>query len=295
LAPFLLRSAFLQVGPPNLNILAIGLRLQQEALTLKVNITMARPYELCLALVALTVVLFLGTPMVGHASSSATITNSFQDRAQEAYRAARLRFQKEKANAEAAWQFARATFDWAEFARNDEVRADLAKEGMAAAQKAIELDGKSAAAHYYMGMNLGQLARTKSLGALKIVLDMERDFKKARELDEQLDFAGPDRNLGLLYLEAPTFSVGDRKKARIHLLRAVELRPQYPENRLNMIEAYLKWEDKTSAHRELLALEKILDRARKELAGVAWEGAWVDWERRLQKVRQQLKDFSPAK
>jgi len=30
-----------------------------------------------------------------------------------------------------------------------------------------------AAAHYYLAMNLGQLARTKSVGALKLVKQME--------------------------------------------------------------------------------------------------------------------------
>ena len=90
-------------------------------------------------------------------------------------------------------------------------------------------------------MNLGQLARTKGLGALKLVNQMEHEFTRARDLDEQLDWAGPDRNLGLLYRDAPAIgSIGSRTKAREHLKRAVELAPQYPENRLNLIEAYLQ-------------------------------------------------------
>ena len=64
---------------------------------------------------------------------------------------------------------------------------------------------------------------------------MEADFTRARELDERYDWAGPDRNLGLLYRDAPAIgSVGSRSKARRHLKRAVELAPQYPENRLNL-------------------------------------------------------------
>jgi hypothetical protein len=90
-------------------------------------------------------------------------------------------------------------------------------------------------------MNLGQLARTKGLSALKLVDQMEGEFTRARDLDEHLDYAGPDRSLGLLYRDAPVIgSVGSRTRAREHLRRAVEVAPQYPENRLSLIEAYLK-------------------------------------------------------
>ncbi len=113
-------------------------------------------------------------------------------------------------------------------------------------------------------MNLGQLARTKLLGALKLVTEMEAEFKAARRLDEHLDFAGPDRSLGLLYLEAPGWptSVGSRTKARQHLRRAAELAPQYPENRLTLLEAYLRWGDHNGVQRELKALEEIWPAAR---------------------------------
>jgi hypothetical protein len=71
---------------------------------------------------------------------------------------------------------------------------------------------------------------------------MEREFSLARKLDEHFADAGPDHNLGLLYRDAPALgSIGSRAKARQHLQRAVELAPQYPEKRLNLIEAYLKW------------------------------------------------------
>ena len=115
-------------------------------------------------------------------------------------------------------------------------------------------------------MNLGQLARTKGLGALKLVDQMEREFSRARELDEQLDYAGPDRNLGLLYRDAPAIgSVGSRTRAREHLKRAVELAPQYPENRLNLIEAYLKWGERTGAYRELAGARSSLARRAHQL------------------------------
>jgi tetratricopeptide (TPR) repeat protein len=140
-------------------------------------------------------------------------------------------------------------------------------------------------------MNLGQLAQTRGIGALKLVTQMEREFKAARDLDESFDNAGPDRNLGLLYREAPSLvSIGNRTHAKKHLERAIELAPDYPENRLNLLEAFVKWNDRNGVRRELKALEELWPRARINLAGESWAGSWADWEERLQKTRKKLEE-----
>jgi tetratricopeptide (TPR) repeat protein len=211
--------------------------------------------------------------------------------AQSSFRDAQSRYQKEPDNAIAAWQFGRACFDLAEFATSNRERAGLAQQGIAACRHGLAGASNSAPAHYYLGMNLGQLARTKSLGALKLVGEMDREFTVAGNLDERLDYAGPDRHLGVLYRDAPAFgSVGDRSKARQHLQRAVKLAPGYPENRLSLIEAYLKWGERDSASRELKALEKVWPGARAELAGVAWALSWADWETRLQDIKKRTEE-----
>lgn len=195
----------------------------------------------------------------------------------------------EPTNAVAAWEFARACFDRAEYATNDTERVAIAEQGIAACRQLIARDAKSAPAHYYLGMNLGQVARTKTLGALRIVDEMEREFKAGRQWDEHFDFAGADRNLGLLYFEAPAFaSVGNRSKARQHLQRAAELSPDFPENRLNLIEVYLKWADDKGAKRELAALEKLWPKAQTDFTGEAWTASWSDWETRLKRVRKTI-------
>ena len=209
-------------------------------------------------------------------------------RAEKIFEEAHLEYAAHSTNVDAAWHFARAAFDWAEFARSDKERAEIAEQGIAAARFAMQANPKLAAGPYYLGMNLGQLARTKSIGALKIVVEMEREFLSARLLDEKFDYAGPDRNLGLLYLEAPTFSVGNRLKAREHLHRAVELCPTYPENRLNLIEAYLRADDIVSAEREMKPLKQTWDKAKMEFTGEQWQNAWVDWEARRKKIEERL-------
>src|SRR6185369_16884080 len=163
----------------------------------------------------------------------------------------------------------------AEYATNATERVIIADQGIAACRRLLARNSNSGPGHYYLAMNLGQVACTKSLGALKLVDEMEREFKAARQLDEHLDFAGPDRNLGMLYYKAPAFaSVGSRSKARLHLQRAVEVSPDYPGNRLNLIDAYLKWADNNGATRELKALEKLWPKARTNLTGEAWAESW---------------------
>jgi hypothetical protein len=192
-------------------------------------------------------------------------------------------------NSEAAWKFARACFDWAEFATNSTERADLAQQGITACRDVLARDPKSAAAHYYLAMNLGQLARTRGLSALKLVNEMEKEFTLASSLDEHLDFAGPDRNLGLLYRDAPSFgSIGSRSKARKHLTRATELAPDYPENRLSLVESDVQWSDLNSARRELKLLEDVLPKARTNLVGDDWASSWADWTPRFDEAKKKI-------
>lgn len=112
-------------------------------------------------------------------------------------------------------QLARAAFDAAEFTRDDDEREKFATRGIEAARLAIDREPTNAAARYWLGMDLGQLARTKTLGALKLVREMEREFQRAREFDAHYDYAGPDRSLGYLYRDAPGWptSIGNKKES----------------------------------------------------------------------------------
>ena len=221
------------------------------------------------------------------AEPDSTDRTRWANRAEGVFRAAQKRFACEPTNTVAAWEFARAGFDRAEFSTNNAERAALAVLGIDACRQALAGDAKLAPAHYYLGMNLGELARTKLLGALKLVGEMERGFKTAATLDELFDHAGPDRCLGLLYYEAPVLgSVGSRMKARRHLEHAAELAPEFPENRLNLADAYLKWREKKALQRELDALEKLWPAARTNFAGADWEAAWQDWSRHERKLRE---------
>ncbi len=212
------------------------------------------------------------------------------ERADKKLQTARAQFVLKPANATNAWQLGQACFEWSELLKDPNQQEKFAREGIAACRQALTLDPKSAPAHYYLAMTLGQFADTKrNLAALKMVKEMEHEFLAARELDEQYDFAGADRNLGLLYFESPTIiSIGSRAKARQHLLRAVELSPDFPENRLNLIETLLKWGDTDDARRELKALEKSLPALKDKFPVESWTKPPADWQRRLASLQKKI-------
>ena len=227
-------------------------------------------------------------------ASSAAEEASHASLAQQALARAQAHYEQDPRDVDAAWQYARACFDLADVTTNKAECATIAERGIEVSQQALPRATNSAPLHYYLGLNLGQLARTRGISALKLVEQMEREFLRAAGLEPKFDYAGADRSLGLLYREAPAVvSVGSRFKARQHLARAVELAPQYPENHLNLLEAYLQWGERDAARRELKVLEQDWASARLQLAGPAWAASWADWDARLQKAKKKLEE--PAK
>jgi len=205
-------------------------------------------------------------------------------RAEKEFLRTQAQFQSATNNTTNAWHFARACFDFSELATNKTQRADLARLGIAACHQVLVREPKSAPAHYYLAMNYGELADAEapSLAAYKLVHEIEREFKTAAELDEHFDFAGPVRNLGLLYLQAPGWplSVGSKRKAREWLERAASLAPDYPESLLNLAEAQLQWQQAGEAEKTLQKLDACWPVALMKLTGAAWEPSWDDWHRR---------------
>ena len=185
----------------------------------------------------------------------------------------------------------RAAFIWADCSTNEHQRAVIAEEAIRACRAAGVRDPQSAAVPYYLAQNLGQLARTKSLGALKLVREMEKLWLRAQALDENYDFAGPDRSLGIVYLEAPGWptSIGNHAKSRTHLERAVRLAPDYPDNRLSLAEAQLRWHKREELAVQLAALAELWPRAQARFSGPEWEVSWAEWEARLAVLKNRAK------
>jgi hypothetical protein len=211
----------------------------------------------------------------------------------QTFRQAQADYKKQPQDPQAAWHFGRACFDLADYATNSAERAEIAAQGIAACRQSIARGSNSAPAHYYLSLNLGQLARTRDLGALKLVDEMEQEFIRAIGLDAAFDYAGPERSLALLYRDAPAIvSIGSRSKARQHLQRALQMAPQYPDNRLILIESCLKWGDRSGAARELKILDETWQKAQADFAGPAWTTSWADWEGRREQARKKLETIA---
>ena len=222
-----------------------------------------------------------------------TLSARFSDAAQIKLINARKKFQTDTTSVPAAWALGQACFWRGEFAANDEERKALANEGIAIC-RALTISAPTVPeGHYYLAMNLGQLARTKWLEALGIVKDLDRGLQLASGMNPRLDHAGPDRCLGLLYRDAPGWpvSVGSKSKARTHLLRAVELAPDFPENHLVLVETWVMWKEKKILQRDLDTLAALLPKARLQFTGEDWAAHWDDWERRWQEVQARAAEL----
>lgn len=227
------------------------------------------------------------------AATSAFASTNLADplaRAEQTYLQARIRYEQDRSDPTLMWQLGQACFELADVVSSNARRAKLASEGMGVCKAALEREPKLAAAQYYLALNIGQLARTKSIGALRLVSQMESGLKQTIRLDPQIDFAGPHRSLGLLYRDAPGWpaSIGSRSKARQQLEKAVELRNDFPENWLALLESYAKWGDKRALHSNIKKVDELLAAARQKYNGNTWAVQWQDWERRWHALLKQF-------
>jgi len=233
--------------------------------------------------------LLIATLLLAIGASAHADDPAFQSRLQKAFQDTKTHFQANTNDNVAAWQFAKACFEVADNTEKDRDRATAAQEGIAVCRQIIDRDPHSAPGHYYLAMNLGEYARTKLWGALKLIREMEYHFKIADQLDEHFDNAGAARNLGVLYREAPSFgSIGSKKKAREWIETAVKIEPNYPENQLNLIESCIKWDESDEARHQLEQLNAIWAGAQKKFAGTEWTHNWSEWTARRDAIQKKL-------
>ena len=144
-------------------------------------------------------------------------------------------------------------------------RRDAAKRGIVAARRARELKPDRVEGHYWYAINVGFLADVDRAYGLDAVAEMEPALKRAGEIDERYDYAGPLRVLGVLLLRTPQppVSIGSPRKGLRLLQRAVERFPDYPENYLYLGEALREAgrdDEAKAAWRKVLELPAPADR-----------------------------------
>jgi tetratricopeptide (TPR) repeat protein len=127
------------------------------------------------------------------------------------------------------------------------------------AEKAIQINGKSAYAYFFRGLCLGKEGQVggiwKSLG---IIDPLKKDMQKAIGLDASVEYGGPHRALGMLYMELPFFLGGNLEKSIHHLEEAVRLGPGYIENHFDLARAYYEDAQYDSARTSLAHLFQLV-------------------------------------
>ncbi len=181
-----------------------------------------------------------------------------------------------------SWQFGQAAFDFADCVPDTHRKAEIAEQAIQVCRNAASADPKSPAAKYYLALNLGRLAETRGLSALKLVREMETVLLSVKTLDDHFDHAGADRTLGMLYKDAPGWpaSIGSNSKGRLHLAEAVKIDGIFPENRLVYCEALLHWKRSNELQGQLEELEETWEVSRKQFGGKEWQSSWIGWEQR---------------
>jgi tetratricopeptide (TPR) repeat protein len=181
---------------------------------------------------------------------------------------------KEPRNYELLWRGARACAWLTEEFTDNERRASYAQKGVDYARRAVEADAKRVEAHYYLGINLGQSARTKTVGAYMMVPKVVNAGKAAMGIDERFDYGGPPRLIGTVYAKAPPWpaSIGDIDEGIQYLTRAVQIAPDYPQNHL--------------FYGDALVTDKKLDEAEKEYKLVLEACNLPQWSLRAERWRR---------
>lgn len=109
--------------------------------------------------------------------------------------------------------------------------------------------------HYYKAVFLGLRAQIQEIGGMDLLPDLLASARRAVELDETYDDAGPLVALGTILVKAPAWphGVGDADEGIEVLEHAVEV-SDYPLNRFMLGSALIETGQKTAGCRELAAV-----------------------------------------
>jgi tetratricopeptide (TPR) repeat protein len=121
-------------------------------------------------------------------------------------------------------------------------------------KEAITMNPKAIYGNYWYASNVGMLGLCRGMMASLSSIDpMKRSYEIVLKENEKFFFGGPHRALGRIYHQAPGWpiSVGNKTKALQHLEKAVELGPEFFNNRLYLAEIYIDIGQKNKAKEQL--------------------------------------------
>jgi tetratricopeptide (TPR) repeat protein len=138
---------------------------------------------------------------------------------------------------------------------DDSAKQELYYEhGVNFGKEAVTLNPRAIYGNYWYASNVGMLGLCRGMMASLASVDpMKKSYEIVLKENERFFFAGPHRALGRLYHMAPGWpiSVGNKTKALHHLEKAVEIAPEFFNNRLYLAELYIDIGNRDKAKKEL--------------------------------------------
>lgn len=128
-------------------------------------------------------------------------------------------------------------------------KTKYAEAGQKVIKAYLDKNSKSGVGHYLYAYLVGKHAQLSPLSGLDLVPVLEQEALLSEKLSPEVDFGGPARMLGELYLEAPSppFSVGDLGKSLDYFKKAVKIAPGFYLNHLGYGAALLEDGEKDNA------------------------------------------------
>jgi len=144
---------------------------------------------------------------------------------------------------------AQLCFLLADRTETDQIRRErFASEGVRWAERALKESPQDRGdVYYYLAVNLGIAVKEHPAVALRNLDRLVSSLEKALKLSPDVNYGGPYRVLGMLYLMAPPWpqGIGDGDRALELLQEAVERYPEYPKNHVFYAQALWEIEGET--------------------------------------------------
>ncbi len=149
---------------------------------------------------------------------------------------------------------ARVCFIWGDIrAAGRDQKLEAYDQGREAAKRAIELDPKNAAAHFWYGTNTGRWGQTKGVvRSLFLLPTVQEEIQTVLSLDPK--FTAAYSLAGNVYYEVPGLLGGDLNKSEEMFRKGFQLDPRFTGMRVGLAKVLIKKGRVAEARRELEAV-----------------------------------------
>ncbi len=121
-------------------------------------------------------------------------------------------------------------------------------------KKGAFLDDKSIESHFWLAVNYGLLGLEKGIMSSFFLLDpIEKHFKRSLEIQEDFFYGAPHRAYGWFLFQIPPWPIakGDKRKALLHLEKALEFGYDFYLNHIYLTYIFLERKDKLNAKKHI--------------------------------------------